>query len=142
VATVTVILGLSGSGKSDFLGRMVRVKKFDEGTLPELPDNWQRFLDALASGQDCAIIEIRYLTEPARRKLVEEVRRVYPDTIFNWICFENDLETANSNCCNDPKRNEKTVNGDLFHNAQWTDLYEYPEGAVILKIFPIPSREA
>jgi hypothetical protein len=139
--TVTVILGLCGSGKSYFLKRMVGVEPFEEGVIPELPQNWRRFFDALAEGKHCAIIEIRYLTEPARRKLVEEVRRVYPDTIFNWICFENDLGTANSNCRNDPKRNEEKVNGDLDHNTQWTQSYEYPKGAVVLKIFPLPSRQ-
>jgi hypothetical protein len=120
---------------------MVGVEVFEEGLLPELPD-WQRFFAALEKEKNCGVIEIRYLTESGRRGLVEEVRRVYPDTTFNWICFENDLETANSNCRDDPMRNDGKIKGDLYHNAQWTQLYKYPEGAVVLKIFPLPSRGA
>jgi len=56
MATVTVLLGLCGSGKSDYLTKMTGVEKFEEGVRPDLTENWQRFLDTLALAKDCAII--------------------------------------------------------------------------------------
>lgn len=120
---------------------MVGVKRFEEGVVPEQPHNWQRFFDALAEGKDCAIIEVRYLTEPGRQKLVEEVRKVHPDTIFNWVCFENDVATANANCRNDPKRSKEMSEGNVLLNERWTHLYEYPKGAIVLKIFRLPPAD-
>jgi hypothetical protein len=90
------------------------------------------FFDALAEGNNCAIIEVRYLTQPGRQKLVEEVRKVHPDTIFNWVCFENDVATANANCRNDPKRSKEMSEGNVLLNERWTHLYEYPKGAIVL----------
>jgi hypothetical protein len=118
---------------------MVGVEPFEEGVVPELPDNWRRFFAALADGKDCAIVEVRYLTELGRRNLVEEVRRLHPDTSFNWVCFENDPVTANANCINDLERSKQMSEGNVALNEQWTQLYEIPKGAIVLKIFPIPA---
>ena len=76
-----------------------------------------------------------------RQKFVEEVRKVHPDTIFNWVCFENDVATANTNCRNDPKRSKEMSEGNVLLNERWTHLYEYPKGAIVLKIFRLPPAD-
>ena len=47
MATVTVITGLSGSGKSEYLNQMVDVIPFNEEVRPDKPENIEKFLDAL-----------------------------------------------------------------------------------------------
>ena len=87
------------------------------------------------------MIEIRYLNEVGRRELMDNVRARHPSTVFNWVCFENDLETANANCRNDLDRDEERTMRDLAHNAEWTTMYEYPEGAIVLKMFRLPPLD-
>jgi hypothetical protein len=140
VATVTVILGLCGSGKSHFAERMVGVKLFDEGVLWGWP-NWQPFCEALASGKDCAIVEAAFCFESNREVFLKKIREINPDTIVNWICLENNPVAADENCHNDSKRPKKHIEGNILQNDRVTKLYTYPEGAVILKIVGIPKKE-
>ena len=141
MSTVTVITGLSGSGKTH-LGKemkMAGVKLFNERVRPDLPQNWPRFFKELAAGYDCAVVEIAYLRQWARDELLRKVRQRYPDTVFEWIFFENDLEAANWNCINDPDRTPEQIEADLKHNAHWTMLYEIPDGTTPQKIFRLPQ---
>lgn len=139
MATVTVITGLCGSGKSEYLKQMTGVISFDEGVRPDQPTNMQKFLDVLEMGKDCAIVEIAYIAEHWRNELVRQVTERFPDTIFKWVYFENDLEKANANCLNDPKRSMEAREGNLRLNTRWTESYSIPEGADVLKIFPLPA---
>jgi hypothetical protein len=128
---------------------MVDVEPFEEGLLPprlvaqlgldpQLLDEWHRFLDALAAGKNCAVIEIKYIAEVYRIDLVKEARERYPDTNFEWICFKNDLATANWNCLNDPERPRDRAEGNVAQNNCWTHQYTIPKGAVVHDIFKIP----
>jgi len=139
MATVTVITGLSGSGKTEYLNQMVDVIPFNEGVRPDKPENMEKFLDALGTGKDCAIVEIAYLTEYGRNELVRLVRERFPDTDFKWVYFKNDLETANANCLNEPRRDKKMREGNVANNIVWTQIYDIPDDAVPLEIFPIAS---
>jgi hypothetical protein len=138
VATVTVILGLCGSGKSHYLKNMSNVEPFEEGAWPDNRKEWKRFLDTLAMGKDCGVIEIAYITEDGRDELVRLVGGRYPDTNFEWICFKNDLATANWNCLNDPERPRDRAEGNVAQNNCWTHQYTIPKGAVVHDIFKIP----
>src|SRR5258706_3106909 len=138
MATVTVITGLCGSGKSEYLKEMVGIIPFDEGVRPDKPENMEKFLDALATGTDCAIVEIAYITDYGRNELVRLVRERFPDTVFKWIYFKNDLEMANANCLNDPRRDKKMREGNVANNMEWTQIYDIPDDGVLLEIFPIP----
>jgi hypothetical protein len=64
-----------------------------------------------------------------------KVHALYPETTFKWVCFENDLETSNWNCRNDSKRPKEMREGNVLKNNNWTNYYEIPEGATILKVF-------
>ena len=125
------------------------MEPFEEGLLPprlvaqfgldpQLLDEWHRFLDALAAGKNCAVIEIKYIAEVYRIDLVKEARERYPDTNFEWICFKNDLATANWNCMNDPERPRDRAEGNVAQNNCWTHQYTIPKGAVVHDIFKIP----
>ena len=89
-------------------------------------------------GKDCAIIEIAYITQTARDILTRLVHEVYPETTFQWVYFEKNLEAANWNCINDPKRTKEQAFGNIEKNQQWTHSYEIPECVEVIKIFRIP----
>lgn len=133
MATVTVIIGLCGSGKSRVANRIVGATLFDEGVAPGWP-NCRPFHEALAAGKDCAIVEIAYCVEAKRVKFVNEILTKYPGTTFNWICLENNPAVANTNCREDPARTMEQIEGNIAQNARMTAVYTYPPGAVVLKI--------
>lgn len=140
MATVTVITGLCGSGKTYYAERMSGVRVFNEGVRPDMHENMQKFLDVLATGKDCAIVEVAYLTEYGRSELVRIVRDRFPETVFKWVYFENDLEKANSNCMNDAERDEEMRRGNVELNNRWTRIYKIPADATVLEIFRRPAR--
>jgi hypothetical protein len=139
MATVTVITGLAGSGKTHYLDKIVGVERFNEGVRPDKPENFQNFLEVLARGEDCAIVEIAYIAEYWRNQLVSLIHARFPETIFEWVYFENDVEAANANCLNDPDRSDENKRGNVANNKRWTHQYQIPAEAVPLKIFRIPS---
>ena len=143
LAAITAILGLCGSGKSSLAKRLAGVELFDEGVAPGWP-NHGRFLEALAAGKDCAIVEVAYCIEEQRIEFVNGILARYPGTTFNWLCLENDLAAANANCREDPARTKDQIEGNIAQNAWMTEHYTYPPGAVVLKIVSRsdpPSRQ-
>ena len=141
MATVTVIVGLSGSGKSHEAGKLkaAGAELFNEGVRPDVPHEWQRFFAVLASGRDCAVVEIAYIGKAEREYLKREVLNRYPNTEFKWIFFENNLEVANWNCSNDPDRTPEKVRGDHANNERWTVQYEIPKDVKQRKIFRLAA---
>jgi hypothetical protein len=66
--TITFVLGLCGSGKSTYVRQRPDRLAFDEGVVPGLP-NYEAFLDAVASGRDCIVIDVLYLVLRARSSI-------------------------------------------------------------------------
>ena len=133
MATVTVILGLCGSGKTTFAKQLAAVSVFDEGVAPGWPKH-EAFLDALADGKDCAIVEVAYCFASVRDDFVRETLRRHPETRFNWVCFENDVQGANANCRADARRSPELVTGNIDQNERMARDYTYPAGAIVLRI--------
>jgi len=103
---------------------MIGVKRFDEGVRPDEAQKFgktlQCFLDAIGSGRNCAIVEIAYVTQHARHELKRVIGVRHPETVFNWIFFENDPKAANWNCLNDPNRSQEQAEGSVWNNNRWT----------------------
>jgi hypothetical protein len=133
MATVTVVLGLCGSGKTTFVKNLVGVTVFDEGVAPGWPKHVD-FQNALAAGEDCAVVEIAYCSMTARDEFVRHVLSIRPDTKFNWVCFENDLEAANASCRADVSRTSELIRGNVSLNQRISAAYSYPSGAIVLRV--------
>jgi hypothetical protein len=102
---------------------------FDEGIVPGLP-NWDPFLDAVRAGQDCVVVEVAYLAESGREFLAQALEGT--GAAITYICFENDLKTANANCVErarlDPTRDAP---GNCVQNDRMSPTYTYPDGAEV-----------
>lgn len=143
---VTFVLGLCGSGKSHLIEQLRRETgaAFFEGilgthaTAPLLP-----FLEHLSKGGDCLVEEITLCFAEARSRLIPLLEKI-PGLEVEWICFENDLDSANWNVTH--RRNKEAAEGQAeghrFINAQVAPCYTHPEGARRLPITRIPPAEA
>jgi hypothetical protein len=131
--TLTVILGLCGSGKSELIKRLKVDVRFDEGFDWNLHGEHERLISALKSGQSCAVIEVGYCLKTRRDAFVARIRQAAPEVTIEWKCFANDLVQANLNCLN--RRDGRDVKELLRINADLTAVYTYPEDAEILPVW-------
>lgn len=132
MATVTFIVGLCGSGKSHMVQQMTDVHIIDERFF----ERQYELLDAIRAGKNCAIAEIAFCKIEMREKIVRELSAFAPDIDIKWICFENNLAKANSNCRT--KRKDKEAGSEERHvaiNQSYSPDYTYPSGAEILPIW-------
>jgi len=129
--TLTIILGLCGSGKSHLIKLIASEIRFDEGFLNCKADHEWLFR-ALKRGEDCAVIEICYCVESYRKQFLAELAHRVKKVHVRWLCFENDIRRANANCRLRPTRNPKS---HMRINRRVRKEYTYPEGATILKVW-------
>lgn len=144
MATLLVIFGLCGSGKTDYLLKPLRAacpegEFHDEGFL-RLDDFGQRIKNAvktaLLAGRNCVIVESECCFQERRAALDIWVAENAPGTLRVWISYENDREKANRNCT---AREEKGGKGDAVGHIQINDRvlsprFTIPDDAVMLKI--------
>jgi hypothetical protein len=133
MATVTVVLGLCGSGKTTLVKQLVGVATFDEGVAPGWPQH-DAFRDALAAGRDCAIVEAAYCFAPAREAFVEEILQSHPDTTFNWLCSKTTSlpQTRAAAWTRHARPNKFRPTSSKIHESP--PLYTYPAGSIVLAI--------
>jgi hypothetical protein len=133
---VKFIVGLCGSGKSHLIAQYGSTfKLFDEGVAPGWPAHGP-FLEAVRLGQDSIAVEIAFRL-PVYRALIEaELRLVRSDVEIEWLFFANNLQTANSNCPKDTKK-QRDVPGNLACNSAWTRDYDIPAGVIPIPIYPL-----
>ena len=132
MTTVTFILGLCGAGKSHLVKRMTDVHVIDERFFARKNE----LFAAIGAGKHCVITEIAFCLEDEREKIVGELSAFAPNIETKWVCFENDLAKANSNCRTG--RKDKEPGSEELHvaiNESYSPHYTYPSGAEILPIW-------
>lgn len=132
---ITFLLGLAGSGKShlaDELNNKTGAKKFEGIAAPERAELLPAMIQCLMYGEDCVVEEIAYCRPVCREQVVTYFRSRVPSVEIEWICFENDLDSANWNVRN--RTNKGDVDGHLGINQFYHGVYEYPAGANIIPI--------
>jgi hypothetical protein len=134
-----LILGLCGSGKSYAIERLQEadpeLRMFDEGVFHD-DVRCSKVRAALREGRRCAIADCRLLSEEGRRDALERLAGLVSRDEIQWVCFENDTETANHNCR--VRRNKGFAEDHIRLNELWTREYTYPAGAVPLPVFRLP----
>ena len=132
MAKVTFVLGLCGSGKT------FRAEQVREATGAEIFEGVEHhrslpaIVQRLRDGKDCIVEEIAYCHPDTRDGFVADLRSQVPDVEIEWICFENDLESANWNVMH--RTNKGDVEGHLAINREWHSVYRCPDGAKIIPI--------
>ncbi len=129
---VTFILGLSGSGKthlSEQLKRETGVEIF--ANLLSDDSGLSALIERLRHGEDGIVDEVRFCLPAYREQIIQSLAQI-GDLEIRWICYENDLETANWNVIH--RTNKGDPEGHLDINLRLHPHYTYPTNAEIIPI--------
>jgi deoxyadenosine/deoxycytidine kinase len=97
MAKLTFILGLSGSGKT-YLSERLKKETGAEVFNNLLADDsgLNALIESLRDGNDCIVDEVRFCLPAYREQILQSLSQI-TSLDMRWICYENDLETANWN---------------------------------------------
>jgi predicted kinase len=141
MATLGVVMGLAGSGKTHHLPRFKRehdAKFMQDSFMKEshrhytpIPcsRHYGNLIVALRSGHNCLISDSVFCKQESREELVEVLQLHTPGTEIKWICFENNPTQCRKNVI----ASKREVERRLKHIDDYKDKYTYPEG-----VTPIP----
>lgn len=141
MATITFITGLCGSGKTHYSNELhlktgaIIFEGIGKGI--ESNNNWQMIICRLKAGSDCIVEEMDFCFQEPRDNAIKYIRENTPETVIKWLCFENDIESANWNVMF--RTNKNDIEGHLHINRQLNKLYTYQSEAVIVPITRIDS---
>jgi hypothetical protein len=135
MATLTFILGLSGSGKT-YLSERLEKETGAEVFTNLLADDraLTALMKSLHDGKDCIIDEVRFCLPAYREQILQSLSQL-TGLAMRWICFENDLATANWNVIH--RTNKGDPEGHLAINLRLHPHYTYPANAEIVPIHRI-----
>jgi hypothetical protein len=132
MAKITFILGLSGSGKT-YLSERLKKETGAEVFTNLLVDHsgLTALIESLRNGKDCIVDEVRFCLPAYREQILQSLSQI-TDLDMRWICYENDLETANWNVIH--RTNKGDPEGHLDINLRLHPHYTYPANAEIVPI--------
>jgi hypothetical protein len=131
---ITFVLGLCGSGKSFYaqeLHKQSGARVFENLLSDRTGTYYREFLRYVEAGNDCIVDEYQYCMGWRREEILQDLSRV-PDRKIEWICFENDLQSANWNVT--WRTNKSDSEGHRWINEWLTSRYTCPEGAKVIPI--------
>ena len=132
MAKVTFLLGLCGSGKT-FVCDQLKAKTAVE-TFIDLMHNraLPNLIQSLRDGKDCIVEEWLFCVPAWRDSIVSHISSEVPHVKVEFICFENDLESANWNVTH--RKNKGEPENHLQFNEWLHGIYVYPAGAEVRPI--------
>jgi hypothetical protein len=129
---VTFILGLSGSGKTHLSGQLKRETGAEIfANLLSDDSGLSALIERLRHGEDGIVDEVRFCLPAYREQIIQSLAQI-GDLEIRWICYENDLETANWNVIH--RTNKGDPEGHLDINLRLHPHYTYPTNAEIIPI--------
>jgi len=132
MAKITFILGLSGSGKT-YLSERLKKETGAEVFTNLLADDsgLTALIESLRDGKDCIVDEVRFCLPAYRQQILQSLSQI-TSLDMRWVCYENDLETANWNVIH--RTNKGDPEGHLDINLRLHAHYTYPANAEIVPI--------
>ena len=132
MAKITFILGLSGSGKT-YLSERLKKETGAQVFTNLLADasGLNALIESLRDGKDCIVDEVRFCLQAYREQILQSLSQI-TSLDMRWICYENDLETANWNVIH--RTNKGDPEGHLDINLRLHPHYTYPVNAEIVPI--------
>jgi hypothetical protein len=129
---VTFIVGLSGSGKTHLSEQLKRETGAEIFTNLLSDDSGpSALIECLHHGKDGIVDEVRFCLPAYREQIIQSLAQI-SDLEIRWICYENDLETANWNVIH--RTNKGDPGGHLDINLRLHPHYTYPANAEIIPI--------
>jgi hypothetical protein len=126
MAKITFLLGLCGSGKSHLANQLNMATGATVFDSVLNASSFTRIEQCLRAGKDCIVEEISFCLEQ-NRGVIQPFLSTVPDLEIEWICFENDLESANWNVTH--RKNKSNAEDHRRINANVHPQYTYPDGA-------------
>lgn len=146
MASLTVVVGLTASGKSHYMDEMVAASGaliFDDYMKgAEGADGAKHFSDspryaelikALRAGNDCVLSEILLCETWRRLELEQVVQADVPGLSINWIFFENERRQCEENSRQRGGVNSDQIERELEYISSLSTKYQIP---------PFASRRA
>lgn len=132
MAKITFILGLSGSGKT-YLSERLKKETGAQVFTNLLADDsgLTALIESLRDGKDCIVDEVRFCLPTYREQILQSLSQI-TSLDMRWICYENDLETANWNVIH--RTDKGDPEGHLDINLRLHPHYTYPANAEIVPI--------
>ena len=143
MATLVVLVGLPGSGKSHTLPELSRQygtdRVFDSyqknavGDCAHFPfsRHYAEVLERLRGGKNVVIADVRFCTRVYRQQAEKCIVVHAPGTTIEWICFDNTPEQCKRNVKHSGRGVESRTNRiDEFHQH-----YTYPERATRIPVW-------
>jgi deoxyadenosine/deoxycytidine kinase len=132
MAKLTFILGLSGAGKTDLSERLKKETGAEVfNNLLADDSGLNALIESLRDGKDCVVDEVRFCLPAYREQILQSLSQI-TSLDMRWICYENDLETANWNVIH--RTNKGDPEGHLDINLRLHPHYTYPANAEIVPI--------
>jgi hypothetical protein len=147
VATLTVVVGLPGSGKSRLLDRLraacpgVVADDYHaaaHGGSPEVTDSrhYPALIAALRAGLDFYVADIAFTDSGRRLELDRVVRADVAGVVIEWVFFANDLGA----CLANVRRRGRESRAEEEEMAQWlAPRYFVPQHATVLPVWTPPD---
>lgn len=147
MATLTVVVGLPGSGKSRLLDRLraacpgVVADDYHaaaHGGSPEVTASrhYPALINNLRAGLDCAISDIAFTDTGRRLELDRVVRADVAGVVIKWVFFANDLGA----CLANVRRRGRESRVEEGEMARWfAPRYFVPHGATLLPVWTPPG---
>ena len=143
--TLTVIIGLCGSGKSWLLNKLHQAHPgsmaFDEQMSDHGKPGIKRrkeIAKALKAGNDCFVADLFVGKAAKRRTVVRHLRKLVKGLRIVWMFYEVNLKRCNDNCGLRKKGDPK---GHRRINRKWAPLLEAPKQAIMLKTFKLTKEK-
>ena len=132
MAKITFILGLSGSGKT-YLSERLKKDTGAEVFTNLLADDsgLTALIESLRDGKDCIVDEVRFCLPAYREQILQSLSQI-TSLDMRWVCYENDLETANWNVIHRTNKGDPEWHLDI--NLRLHAHYTYPVNAEIVPI--------
>lgn len=149
-ATLTVIVGLPGSGKSTLMeelrdshpGRpgddfMIGVQGPDEEKSISDSPRYHELIEDLRESKSCAISDIIFCRKAFRQAIARTVRETLPEISLRWIFFENDP----AQCLENIRRRGKDASREEEYLNKLSPEYEVPPEVHCIPVYS-PNRAA
>lgn len=146
MATVTVIAGLPGSGKTHLLEELKEglsgiavsdYMKESKSHSKNLKDSQHHdaLMASLKAGKDCIIADVVFVKKKKRDEFISLLKAESPDSSVKWICFANDwiqcLKNVDGRAGSDSEKFER----DATTVVSLVRKYSAPEGAEMRNVW-------
>ena len=143
-ASVIFVVGLPGSGKTEFIRSMAHPKtEFDDYKAGAFNDDSaftsaRRYLElitTLREGRECVISDIDFCRSEARAEAECILRREVPGLHLQWICFENDPAQCVRNARARAESTRRNLEAELDNIRRYASQYVIPPHAQIFRVW-------